>query len=66
MDTTIRLIAKSATWQVMGLFSMTLVGYLFTGSLSASSGIAVAGSLTGFLGYFAHEKFWSNITWGQK
>ncbi len=65
MDTTTRLIIKSATWQIAGLLSMTLIGFLFTGSFAASSGIAIAGSMAGFVSYFLHEVIWSRIKWGQ-
>ncbi|MEO1159784.1 MAG: DUF2061 domain-containing protein [Pseudomonadota bacterium] len=66
MDTTTRLIVKSATWQIAGLVTMTLIGFLFTNSIVASGGIAVAGSITGFLSYFLHEMVWSKIRWGRR
>lgn len=65
MDTTKRTITKSVTWQVAGLFTMTAIGFIFTGSLTASSGIAIAGSVTGFMCYFLHEIIWSKVEWGQ-
>lgn len=65
MDSTTRLIAKSVTWQVAGLITMTFIGYLFTNSFAASGGIAIAGSIAGFLSYFLHEMFWSRIGWGR-
>lgn len=65
MDSKIRLFAKAATWQVAGFFSMMLIGFLFTGSAAASGGIALAGSITGFVAYFVHELIWSHVAWGQ-
>ena len=65
MDTTSRLITKSITWQVSGLVVMTLIGYLFTGSVSAGGGIAIASALVGFVSYFMHEMAWSKIGWGR-
>ncbi|MCV6545994.1 MAG: DUF2061 domain-containing protein [Cohaesibacter sp.] len=65
MDTALRLLAKSITWQVLGLVSMTLVGYLFTGSFTAGGGIALVGSGVGFCCYFLHETLWSKISWGR-
>ncbi|MEM8648105.1 MAG: DUF2061 domain-containing protein, partial [Pseudomonadota bacterium] len=65
MDTTRRLITKSFTWQAMGLMVMTLVGYAFTGSVTAGGGIAVASAVIGFLSYFMHEMAWSKISWGR-
>lgn len=65
MDTTIRLLTKAVTWQIAGLFTMTLIGFLFTGSIAASSGIAIVGALTGFASYFVHEMAWSRVSWGR-
>lgn len=65
MDSTTRLIIKSVTWQVAGFFSMMVIGLLFTSSIAASSGIAMAGSMAGFLSYFLHEVAWSKISWGR-
>ncbi len=65
METTTRLITKSLTWQAMGLIVMTLVGFLFTGSVAAGGGIALASALIGFLSYFMHEMAWSKIRWGR-
>lgn len=65
MDSKIRLFAKAVTWQVAGLFSMMLIGFLFTGSVAASGGIALVGAITGFLAYFVHEVAWSHVAWGR-
>jgi uncharacterized membrane protein len=65
MDSTTRLIIKSVTWQVAGFFSMMTIGLFFTSSIAASSGIALAGSIAGFLSYFLHEMAWSKINWGR-
>ncbi|RKE93524.1 DUF2061 domain-containing protein [Sulfitobacter guttiformis] len=65
MDSKIRLFAKAVTWQVAGFFSMMLIGFLFTGSVTASGGIAFFGAVVGFASYFVHELFWSRISWGR-
>jgi uncharacterized membrane protein len=65
MDSTIRLFAKAVSWQVAGFLSMMLIGFLFTGSVVASSGIALVGSLAGFISYFFHEMIWSRVAWGR-
>lgn len=66
MDSNIRLIVKSVSWQVMGILVMTLIGYVFTGSVSAGGAIAVAGAVTGLCTYFLHEKAWSMVSWGRR
>lgn len=65
MDTTTRLLTKAITWQISGFFVMMLIGFVFTGSVAASGGIAVAGSISGFLAYFLHEMLWARIAWGR-
>ena len=65
MDTRTRTIAKAVSWQILGLFSMTLVGYLFTRSFAASGGIALASALTSFVFYCFHERAWSRVRWGR-
>jgi len=45
---------------------MMLISFIFTGSVSASGAIAIAGSISGFFSYFVHELAWSKIVWGVK
>ncbi len=65
MDSRPRLFAKAATWQCAGLVSMSVIGFLFTGSIAAGGGIAVAGAMTGFVTYVVHEMLWAKIPWGR-
>ncbi|MEX3007712.1 DUF2061 domain-containing protein [Hoeflea sp. TYP-13] len=65
MDSKKRLFTKSVTWQLAGVATMTLIGLLFTRSVSASGGIAITGSLVGFFSYFLHELAWTKIPWGR-
>lgn len=65
MDSTIRLLTKAVSWQVAGFFSMMLIGFAFTGSVAAGSGIALVGSVTGFVAYFFHELAWARVSWGR-
>ena len=64
MDSKIRLLTKAITWQVSGFFKMMLIGFFFTGSVAARGGIAIAGTIIGFIAYFIHELAWSKIAWG--
>ncbi|SFU05147.1 Uncharacterized membrane protein [Pseudovibrio denitrificans] len=66
MDSASRIFTKSVTWQVMGLVSMTLIGFVFTGSVTVGGSIAIVSSILGFIFYFLHELVWSNIKWGRK
>ena len=64
MESARRTLAKAISWQVCGLFSMTLVGWLITGSAAQSGAIAGAGMAIGFVSYVVHERLWARIRWG--
>ncbi len=65
MDSTKRTIAKAVSWQTLGIFSMTLLGYINIGSFLAALSLAVSASLTSFFVFFLHEKVWNRIRWGR-
>ena len=66
MDNTARAIAKAATWQGLGLFAMSLIGYVFTGSFGAGGSIAVTAAAISFVAYIVHERIWSSVRWGRE
>ncbi|MEM9631925.1 MAG: DUF2061 domain-containing protein [Pseudomonadota bacterium] len=61
-----RLVLKSITWQISGVISMTLIGLVFTSSVSVSGSIAIISSITGFFFYILHEFVWSKVIWGRR
>ncbi|KEJ88934.1 hypothetical protein DSW25_11860 [Sulfitobacter donghicola DSW-25 = KCTC 12864 = JCM 14565] len=65
MDSTIRTATKALTWQLMGLVTMTAIGFVFTGSIAAGGGIAIVGAAAGFVSYFFHERVWQKVSWGR-
>lgn len=65
MESPTRTIAKAVSWQSLGLFSMTLIGYLFTGSVAAAGSLAVVTTLIGAVCYVLHERAWNRISWGR-
>lgn len=65
MDTRQRLLVKALTWQALGFVLMLGIGWVFTGSVSAGGGIAIAGTILGFCTYFLHELLWSKVAWGR-
>ncbi|MBK0399291.1 DUF2061 domain-containing protein [Limibaculum sp. M0105] len=65
MDTTARTIAKAVCWQALGVVVMTLLGYLFTGSVGAGGALAVTSAAIGTVNYVAHERVWARISWGR-
>ncbi|MCB1480284.1 MAG: DUF2061 domain-containing protein [Rhodobiaceae bacterium] len=65
LETTARTIVKSVSWQLMGLITMSVIGYAFTRSFSAGGGIAIAGAATGLVTFVIHEKIWGQVRWGR-
>jgi uncharacterized membrane protein len=64
METRSRSLAKAASWQALGLVTMSVLGFLFTGSLTTGGGLALASCLLGFFTYLVHERLWAGIGWG--
>ena len=65
MDTKRRTIVKAFVWQLMGLVTMSLIGWIVTGSLAESSLITVIGTICSFVTYVLHERVWSRVRWGR-
>lgn len=66
MDTNARVVAKAICWQAMGLLMMTLLGYVFIGSVAQGSALAVTATALGFISYVLHEKAWARVRWGRR
>ena len=64
METRRRSLAKAASWQVLGIVTMLVLGVLFTGSFSSGGALALLSSLLGFVSYLLHERVWASIGWG--
>lgn len=65
MESTVRTIAKAVSWQLLGLLTMTLIGYLFTGSVAAAGSLAIVTAVIGAVCYVFHERAWNRIAWGR-
>lgn len=65
MDSTKRTWAKAIFWQVLGLISMVIVGYVFTGSLRAGGVMALINAAIGLTMYVIYERLWARIGWGR-
>lgn len=64
METRLRTVTKALSWQALGLISMSILGFLYTGSFTAGGSLAMASCSIGFLTYFLHERIWAGIRWG--
>lgn len=65
METTQRTIVKAASWQSLGIFVMTAIGYLHTGSFGTAMSLAGSSILVSSVMYIIHEKLWQRVSWGK-
>lgn len=63
-ETYSRTMIKALMWQMMGLLSMSLVGYLTTGSWRQGGQIALISMGIGVISYFVYERIWHRVKWG--
>lgn len=66
MDTTLRTLAKTFTWQALGLVTMTAISYAVTGSVAQGGTVAVLSAAIGALFYGLHERLWARVRWGRR
>ncbi|WP_114390033.1 DUF2061 domain-containing protein [Notoacmeibacter marinus] len=64
METRKRSLVKAVSWQVWGLVTMAMLGFMMTGSIRTGGQLALLSALIGFLCYLLHERIWSAIRWG--
>lgn len=65
MDSTRRILAKSVTWQLTGLVTMSLLGYALTGDWALGGQFALSSAALGLAMFALHEKLWARIGWGR-
>jgi len=66
METTRRSLTKAVIWNVIGLITMGIVGFLATGSVMLGGATALINTCVGFCCYIVYERIWSRILWGLK
>ncbi|WP_428542268.1 DUF2061 domain-containing protein [Profundibacter sp.] len=66
MDTPKRTWVKALCWQLLGLVTMSAVGYGFTGSMRVGGVMAMANAAVGLMTYIGYERLWARIGWGRK
>lgn len=59
-----RSLVKAISWRVLGSIDTFLLSWFFTGSPAAAGAIATTEVLTKMVLYYAHERAWSNVSWG--
>ena len=66
METGKRTLVKTIIWQIVGLITMSLVGFAITGSIIAGGALALANTGVGIITYITYERIWSRINWGRR
>ena len=56
---------KAVIWNLIGFVSMSLVGFLMTGSASIGGAMALINTALGFSLYLLYERLWARVTWGR-
>jgi hypothetical protein len=65
-DTAVRSLAKAVSWRVTGTVDTFLISWLITGEVLLASGIALTEIITKIFLFWAHERVWNRVTWGQQ
>ncbi len=65
METRRRSLVKAVLWNILGLLTMSLVGYLASGSASFGGKIALANTAIGLFCYIVYERVWARVRWGR-
>ncbi|MDN5788223.1 DUF2061 domain-containing protein [Pseudorhodobacter sp.] len=65
MESRRRSLVKAVVWQMIGLISMGVIGWLYTGSAAVAGGLALVNMAAGFVVYLLHERVWATIAWGK-
>ncbi len=60
-----RTMVKAVIWNINGLFVMSLVGFVMTGSAGVGGLMAVVNTAIGLSLYVLYERIWSRIAWGR-
>ena len=60
-----RVIAKSLSWQALGLCTTMLTAFLLTGSLAMGGAMALSSAVIGTVMFVLHERAWDHVGWGK-
>jgi uncharacterized membrane protein len=65
MDSRKRAIFKALLWNLLGLATMSSVGFAYTGSAVAGGSLALVNTAIGLFGYVLYERLWAHVAWGR-
>ncbi|MBE7652449.1 DUF2061 domain-containing protein [Tenacibaculum finnmarkense genomovar finnmarkense] len=64
-ENTLRSLAKSVSWRIIGTIDTVLISWLITGELALAFSIGSIELVTKMILYFFHERIWNKIKWGK-
>jgi uncharacterized membrane protein len=64
-EKTMRSVAKTISWRVIGTIDTVLISWLITGTLRLAFSIGLVELVTKMVLYFFHERFWNTVKWGK-
>lgn len=64
-EKTIRSVAKTISWRVIGTLDTILISWLITGTFALALSIGTIELVTKMILYFFHERLWNKIKWGK-
>lgn len=63
-ETTIRSLAKTISWRIVGTLDTIFIAWIITGELRMAFTIGSIEVVSKLLLYFFHERIWNTIKWG--
>ena len=66
METRKRTLVKALCWNLIGLATMSGVGYAATGSVALGGAMAMWNTVLGLSLYILYERLWAGIGWGRR
>lgn len=64
-EKTIRSIAKTISWRIIGTLDTIAISWIITGELTIAFLIGSIELITKMILYFGHERMWNAIKWGK-
>jgi len=63
-EKTVRSIAKTISWRIVGTLDTIVIAWAITGELSLAFSIGSIEVISKLVLYFMHERVWNTIKWG--
>ena len=64
-DSNARSLVKAISWRLVAFVVLSIITYLFTGTIKVTGYIAIAYNVIQIGVYFGHERVWDRIGWGR-